>query len=121
VSNDPAQFREHFLQGVTLFNREDFFGAHEEWELLWIPANGETREFLQGLIQLSAAFHHVQRGNERGATRLFASAAARLRRNTKETFGVNAALLAGIAEERAEGEGDRESFPKILLVPSSGE
>lgn len=64
--------------GVALFNERRFWHAHEAWEELWLVAEGEQRQFLQGLIQLAAAYHHVQRGTKGGAARLFDAALRRL-------------------------------------------
>jgi predicted metal-dependent hydrolase len=62
-----------FKRGAELFNREDYFAAHEVWEEAWLSAGGETRQFLQGLIQWSVALHHFRNGNLPGARKLFAS------------------------------------------------
>jgi len=64
---------EAFLAGVESFNRGDYFLAHEIWEDIWFSAGGEARSFLQGLIQWSLALHHFQRGNLKGARKLFES------------------------------------------------
>jgi predicted metal-dependent hydrolase len=40
-----------YLAGVVLFNRGDFFEAHEAWEDVWVDCAGEERVFYQGLIQ----------------------------------------------------------------------
>ncbi len=63
---------------MELFNRGRFWHAHEAWEVVWLAERGEEREFLQGLIQLAAAYHHLQRGTLRGAVRLFDAALRRL-------------------------------------------
>lgn len=66
-------------RGISLFNEHQFWHAHEAWEELWLEATGERKQFLQGLIQLAAAYHHVQRGTSpRGAVRLFDAALRRL-------------------------------------------
>ena len=66
-------------KGITQFNAHDFWHAHESWEELWLAAEGERRQFLQGLIQLAAAYHHVSRGTSpQGAVRLFDAALGRL-------------------------------------------
>jgi uncharacterized protein len=65
--------------GVALFNAQEFWHAHEAWEELWLQESGEEKEFLQGLIQLAAAYHHVKRGHSlSGAVRLFEAALRRL-------------------------------------------
>lgn len=65
-------------QGVEHFNAQAFWHAHEAWESLWLEASGEEKRFLQGLIQLAAAYYHVKRGTLRGAARLFDAALAKL-------------------------------------------
>ena len=66
------------LEGIEHFNVGRFWEAHESWEVLWMAATGEEREFLQGLIQLAAAYHHTKRGTLSGAVRLFDAALARM-------------------------------------------
>jgi predicted metal-dependent hydrolase len=71
-------FRTHFLEGIHHFNARRFWEAHEAWETLWLVAESDLEQFLQGLIQVAAAYHHVQRGTYRGAPRLFAAGLGRL-------------------------------------------
>lgn len=59
--------------GIQLFNREDFFEAHEVWEELWHNTYGVNKDFFQGLIQVTSAMHHLQIGNMRGARILYGS------------------------------------------------
>ena len=64
--------RQHQIsEGITLFNAHSFWHAHEAWEQLWLHSSGDEKRFLQGLIQLAAAYHHVKRGTLSGAVRLF--------------------------------------------------
>lgn len=66
------------MEGIDHFNSRRFWEAHEAWEALWLVAESEAEQFLQGLIQVAAAYHHVQRGTYRGAARLFAAGLRRL-------------------------------------------
>jgi len=43
-------FRHHFDQGVSHFNSQKFWEAHESWEELWLASQSDLVEFLQGLI-----------------------------------------------------------------------
>jgi hypothetical protein len=62
---------ELFERGRELFNRGQFFEAHEEWEKLWLHAHGPRRLFLQGLIQIAAGCHKAyERGDRRGCAAL---------------------------------------------------
>lgn len=71
-------YAHHFLEGVDRFNARRFWDAHESWETIWLVAESDVEQFLQGLIQLAAAYHHIQRGTLRGAPRLFEAALRRL-------------------------------------------
>jgi len=64
-------FVTHFRAGIAHFNATEFWEAHESWETLWLAAQSDVKQFLQGLIQVAAAYHHVKRGTLRGAPRLF--------------------------------------------------
>lgn len=53
--------------GVELFNRRQFFAAHEPWEEVWRSTNPEPRSLFQGLVQVAAGLHHWQGAARRGA------------------------------------------------------
>ncbi len=64
--------------GLRCFHSGAFFQAHEHWESVWLAAQEPEKTFLQGLIQIAAAFHHFQRGNCAGTISLLRSALRRL-------------------------------------------
>ncbi|MGH9703574.1 MAG: DUF309 domain-containing protein [Candidatus Acidiferrales bacterium] len=61
---------EKFQHGIEQFNAMQFFEAHETWEEIWLAAPEPEKTFLQGIIQVSAAFHHYRRGNRSGTQSL---------------------------------------------------
>ena len=61
-----------FHRGIALFNRGEFYEAHEVLEDVWRAAPAPEKLFLQGLIQISVALHHYSQGNETGAKSLLA-------------------------------------------------
>jgi len=65
-------------EGLRCFHSGAFFEAHEHWESVWLAAQEPEKTFLQGLIQVAAAFHHFQRGNYAGTISLLRSALRRL-------------------------------------------
>jgi len=71
---DCSEFRE----GVEHFDTKRFWHAHESWETIWLASSGDQKTFLQGLIQLTAAYHLLGRGRFPGALRLFRSSASKL-------------------------------------------
>ena len=68
-----TEYDPRYLAGIELFNRREFFEAHEVWEELWHDTAGPERRFYQGLIQAAVAVYHAGNGNGRGARRLFHS------------------------------------------------
>ena len=66
------------VEGLRCYRSREFFAAHEHWESVWLATKGPEKAFLQALIQLAAAFHHIQRGNPRGGASLLRSALQRL-------------------------------------------
>ena len=61
---------EKFRKGLEQFNHHHFFDAHETWEEIWLHSPEPEKTFLQGIIQVAAAFHHYTRGNAAGARSL---------------------------------------------------
>ena len=62
-----------YLAGIVLFNRGDFFEAHEVWEAIWMDNFGPEKKFYQGLIQAAVGLCHFCNGNVRGAHKLYHS------------------------------------------------
>lgn len=67
-------------EGLNHYHAGQFFAAHESWESVWLVAQEPEKMFLQALIQVAAAFHHLQRDNSLGASRLLERALVRLDR-----------------------------------------
>lgn len=69
-----SSYPEQYLEGLRLFNDEEFFQCHDVLEELWSETIGEEREFYQGLIQAAVALFHFENGNLGGAKRMYDSA-----------------------------------------------
>lgn len=65
-------------EGLRCYKSGEFFLAHEHWELVWLQCEEPEKTFLQALIQITAAFHHLQRRNLLGAASLLRAALRRL-------------------------------------------
>ena len=95
-----------FQRGVALFNAGKFFEAHEVWEEIWLAEPAPEKTFLQGLIQLAAAFLHAGRGNMRGARSLLAAGIAKLERFPGDHRGLALAELRDEAKRWAASVGE---------------
>lgn len=72
------EYPEKYLEGIRLFNEEEFFECHDVLEELWSETIGEEKKFLQGLIQASVALFHFGNENLGGARKLCDSALEKL-------------------------------------------
>ena len=107
-----------FLKGVQQFNRGQFFDAHETWEILWMAASGPDRMFLQGAIQIAAAFHHWGRGNPAGTRSLLTAGLAKLVQFPAIYHGIRVDCLreqlqAWLQAVGSDLRSDRLSLPQI--------
>ena len=65
-------------EGLQCYESGEFFLAHEHWEGVWLTCAEPEKTFLQALIQITAAFHHLQRKNLIGTASLLRAALGRL-------------------------------------------
>jgi predicted metal-dependent hydrolase len=110
-----AEKNEKFELGLAHFNSRKFFEAHEIWEEIWLVESEPEKTFLQGLIQLAAAYHHYARGNPSGTESLLASGIVKLTRFPADHRGLGIAELRATAIQWARmlGEG-RDPGPSRL-------
>jgi uncharacterized protein len=85
--------REAYLRGIELFNRSQFYDAHEVLEDVWRAAPAEHKRFLQGLIQVAVAFHHHSTGNHIGLRSLLERSSKNLAAYPDEFGGVDVRTL----------------------------
>jgi uncharacterized protein len=67
-----------FQKGLEAFNSAHFYHAHEHWEEVWLETPNPEKMFLQGLIQVAAAFHHYSRTNSLGCRNLLQAGLTKL-------------------------------------------
>lgn len=87
-------------EGLRLYDAGEFFTAHEAWESVWLNSPEPEKTFLQGLIQVTAAFHHLQCDNRLGTTLLLQAALRRLEGYPESFGGVSVALLRSDIRDR---------------------
>ncbi|MGA7341372.1 MAG: DUF309 domain-containing protein [Terracidiphilus sp.] len=79
---------EGLAEGLRCYRSREFFQAHEHWEGVWLKSPEPEKTFLQALIQIAAAFHHLKRKNPAGTASLLRASLRRLDRFSMEFGGV---------------------------------
>jgi predicted metal-dependent hydrolase len=73
-----AEERTELERGVAQFNEGLYFECHDTLEELWSGIRGPSRDFFQGLIQVSVGLYHLGNENREGARSMFERALKRL-------------------------------------------
>jgi len=114
---DDGQYPPLYLEGIAYFNQCEFFESHEAWEDLWSDEFGDSRKFLQGLIQAAVALHHFGNGNIRGAKKLYYGSRGYLEPFRPRHMGLDLdKFLAQLERCFAEVVASKEEFPKLEIV-----
>ena len=103
------------------FNSGRFYEAHDVLEVLWLPVRRTPEgEIWKGLIQLAAAFVHVQHGRSGPALSLLRTARARLRQAGAAHPWVDLPAAIALADSwEARIEGVTEGGVGLLLAQDS--
>jgi predicted metal-dependent hydrolase len=107
--DDDIYFRGYFL----LFNRQDYYQAHDLLEHIWLKTETPDAAFYKGLIQLAGAFVHLQKQFRRPfhptdsrrlhpAWRLFKLARKNLKRFTPEYLGLQVDVVISLCDRQME-------------------
>jgi predicted metal-dependent hydrolase len=59
------------IKGIELYNQGAYFDAHEELEHAWMADAGPGRDLYRGILQVAVAYLQIERGNYRGAVKMF--------------------------------------------------
>ena len=85
-------------RGLELMRAERWFDAHEALEDEWREAPGAERDFLQGLVHVTVAWHHAANANAPGSSRQLEKAVRRLGPYAPEHRGVDVGSVLGQVE-----------------------
>jgi uncharacterized protein len=107
---------EWLRNGLDLMRRGEYFEAHEELELAWRAADPAEKDFFQGLVHVTVAWHHAGRGNRPGCERQLAKAVRRLEPFDPQHRGVDVAgILASVREAQRLVESGSLDLPEPPL------
>ena len=107
------------LKGLEEFNGGHYFDCHETLEALWKGLSGDEKTLVQGIIQVSVAYYHLQRGNTTGALRLFDRALPRIEPYLPTWLELDlAAFFQDIKAERERLAAEGLDKPFVFSPPS---
>jgi uncharacterized protein len=100
-----------YLHGIQVFNRAEFFEAHEVLEDVWRASPEPEKKFLQGLIQIAVGLHHYGNGNLVGARSLLRRAALNLSKYPENFGGIKLGPLLNCIAEWQQALADNKPTP----------
>ena len=120
-----AEKRAALAKGIAEFNAWRFYDCHETLEDVWRAEDGTLADLFQGLIKLAAGFHHLLRGNHKGAVTVLGDALTLLAPYRPACLGVDVQRLIDetsacyerireLGPERI-GEFGRSTLPRIAM------
>lgn len=83
------EWPEQYLEGIRLFNEEEFFECHDVLEELWSEIEGSEKKYIQGLIQAAISLFHFGNENYGGAKKLYISATKLLTQYGDDFMGLD--------------------------------
>ena len=88
-SIDLESFEDNFLNALNLFNDQKWYEAHDAFEDIWNTLDGDERQIIQGILQVSVSQFHLSKGNHNGATILLGEGYGRIKNRTKINLGID--------------------------------
>lgn len=87
------------VAGLLSFNEGDYFEQHEYLELAWNEETRAVRDMYQGILQVGVAFLQMERGNRRGALKMFRRGLPKLRGLADVCQGISVGTFRTTAEQ----------------------
>ena len=86
---DNKSFEDTFLDALNLFNNQKWYEAHDAFEDIWNILEGDERQIIQGILQVSVSQFHLSKGNLNGATILIGEGLGRIKNRTNIDLGID--------------------------------
>ena len=86
---DIKSFEDAFFDALNLFNNQKWYEAHDAFEDIWNTLEGDERQIIQGILQVSVSQFHLSKGNLNGATILLGEGLGRIKNRTNIDLGID--------------------------------
>ena len=88
-SGDLESFDDDLSNALNLFNNQKWYEAHDAFEDIWNTLDGDERQIIQGILQVSVSQFHLSKGNINGATILLGEGLGRIKNRTNINLGID--------------------------------
>ena len=76
-------------EALDLFNSQKWYEAHDAFEEIWNGLNGDERQIIQGILQVSVSQFHLSKGNLNGAMILLGEGLGRIKSRVSVDLGID--------------------------------
>ena len=92
-------FQDSLFTALTLFNNHEWYEAHDAFEEIWNSVDGDERQVIQGILQVSVSQVHLSRCNLNRATILLGEGLGRIKTRTNINIGIDLESLCLCLED----------------------
>ena len=82
-------FQDSLCFAIKLFNDQKWYEAHDAFEDIWNTIDGDQRQVIQGILQVSVSQFHLSKGNLNGATILLGEGLGRIKNRKNINLGID--------------------------------
>ena len=82
-------FKNSFKEALGLFNSQQWYEAHDALEDIWNELDGDERQIIQGILQVSVSQFHLSKGNNNGAIILLGEGLGRIKKRSHINLGID--------------------------------
>ena len=97
--DDIKSFEDNFFDALNLFNNQKWYEAHDAFEDIWNTVDGDERQIIQGILQVSVSQFHLNKGNINGATILLGEGLGRIKNRINIDLGIDLESFCKCLEE----------------------
>ena len=97
--NDIKSFEDNLFDALNLFNNQKWYEAHDAFEDIWNTVDGDERQIIQGILQVSVSQYNLNKGNINGATILLGEGLGRIKNRINIDIGIDLESFCKCLEE----------------------
>ena len=96
---NTTSFQDSFNFALNLFNEQKWYEAHDAFEDIWNTVEGDQRQVIQGILQVSVSQFHLSKGNLNGATILLGEGLGRIKTRKDINLGIDLESFCNCLED----------------------